>query len=139
MRSRDSAALRLTETNGSERGEGDRHGDLWDTRDMTMADPYTPEKSKALFGNSHMSTVMLEIASLQEDTFSPKLIIERTGLLGSVVHPLIHRLTDAGQIEYLGRGADGKAKIYRVRHTHIWDAMKKYADGVDDELAKRAS
>lgn len=54
-----------------------------------MADPYTPEKSKALFGNSHMSTVMLEIASLQEDTFSPKLIIERTGLLGSVVHPLI--------------------------------------------------
>lgn len=107
---------------------------------MTMADPYTPEKSKALFGNSHMSTVMLEIASLGGDeTFSPKQIIEGTGLLGSVVHPLIHRLTDAGQIEYLGRGPDGKAKLYRARRTHIWDAMKKYADGVDDDLAELAS
>jgi DNA-binding MarR family transcriptional regulator len=106
---------------------------------MTMADPYTPEKSKALFGNSHMSAVMLEIASLDDETFSPKQIIERTGLLGSVVHPLIHRLADADQIEYLGRGPDGKAKLYRVRPTHIWDAMKKYADGVADGVGEIAS
>ena len=56
---------------------------------MTAIHPIAPEDSKALFGNSYMHTVLVEITRHGDEPFSPKQIIDATGLPGGIIHPLI--------------------------------------------------
>lgn len=49
------------------------------------------------------------------------------------MHPLVHRLRDAGMIEYVGRGADGRTTLYRVLPKHWLIAVRLYATGEPEE------
>lgn len=57
---------------------------------------------------------------LEGDTFSPKQIVEATGLLGSIVHPLIHKLRDAHFLEFVGRVPGERTLLYRIRDNYWW-------------------
>lgn len=92
-----------------------------------MVEPLTPEASKLVFGNSHMIRVLIEIASIEAETFSPKQIVDATGLYFSSVNPLIHKLKDAGYIELVGRVPGERTLLYRVRDNYWWDAARRFA------------
>ncbi len=102
-------------------------GDVCETRGMTIVEPIAPAESRLFFGNSYMNAVVIEIAALEGDTFSPKQIVEATGLLGSIVHPLIHKLRDAHFLEFVGRVPGERTLLYRIRDNYWWEAARRYA------------
>lgn len=101
---------------------------------MEAVHEIAPEASKAFFGNSHMFAVLVEIASRDNETFSPKDIVEGTGLIDSVVRPLIRRLRDANFIEYVGRMPGERTMLYRVRDNPWWEPARRYAQTQNSRL-----
>lgn len=109
---------------------------MCETRDMTVVDPIAPgrrrplepEESRLAFGNSHMFTVMVEIASLGGDTFSSKRITDATQLSPGIVHPLIQKLHRAHFIEFVERVPGERTLLYRVLDNYFWDAATRYAN-----------
>lgn len=101
--------------------------ELWENSPMTAVHEIAPRASKAFFGNSHMFAVLIEIAAREDEPFSPKDIVESTGLIDSVVRPLIRRLRDAEFIEYVGRAPGEKTTLYRVRDNPWWEPARRYA------------
>ncbi len=93
----------------------------------TAIDPIAPEGSKALFGNSYMHTVLVEISKHDGETFSPKQIIDATGLPGGLVHPLIKRLRSQHFIEYIGRVPGEKTTLYKANDNPYIRAAREYA------------
>lgn len=98
-----------------------------ETRGMTIVEPIAPEESRLFFGNSYMNAVVIEIAALEGDTFSPKQIVQATGLIGSIVHPLIHKLRDAHFLEFVGRVPGERTLLYRINDNYWWEAARRYA------------
>ena len=94
---------------------------------MTAIHPIAPEDSKALFGNSYMHTVLVEITRHGDEPFSPKQIINATGLPGGIIHPLIKRLKSRHFIEYLGRVPGEKTTLYQARDNPYLRAAREYA------------
>lgn len=94
---------------------------------MTAVHEIAPHASKAFFGNSHMFAVLIEIAGHEDEPFSPMDIVEGTGLIDSVVRPLIRRLRDAEFIEYIGRAPGERTTLYRVRDNPWWEPARRYA------------
>lgn len=94
----------------------------------------TPEQSKLFFGNSHMSSIAIEIASI-DDTFSAKQIIANSGLLPSVVTTIFHKLRDAELITFVGSVPGERTKLYRINNNPWWQAARDYASARDYNLA----
>lgn len=90
-------------------------------------EPLSQDVSKLVFGNSHMSTVIVQIAAVQAETFSPKQIVESSGVPFGIANPLIHRLRDAGFIELVGRAPGERTLLYRVIENPWWDAARHYS------------
>jgi len=90
-------------------------------------EPLSQEVSKLVFGNSYMSAVMAEIVAIDSETFSPKQIVDATGVVFSVVNPLIHKLRDAGFIELVGRAPGERTLLYRIVENPWWNAARAYA------------
>lgn len=88
--------------------------------------PLTPEQSKLLFGNSFMSTVLIEIASMDAPC-SASDIIRRTGFSPSVVIVVFRKLREAGLIEYIGRSPNERTKLYRINDSPWWHAPRVFA------------
>lgn len=101
-----------------------------------MVEPIAPEDSRLVFGNSHMVTVMVEIASLHGETFSSKLIADATRLSPGIVHPLIQKLLRAKFIEFVERVPWERTILYRVRENPWWEAASQYTR--DREATDRA-
>lgn len=93
-----------------------------------MVEPIAPEDSRLVFGNSHMATVMVEIAALRGDTFSSKLIADSTRLSPGIVHPLIQKLKRARFIEFVERVPGERTILYRVRENPWWEAASRYTE-----------
>lgn len=74
-----------------------------------------------------MHTVVVEIAGRSSETFSAKQIVDATGLLSSVVYPLVRKLRDAQFIEYVGQVPGQRTMLYRVVENYWWDAARHYA------------
>lgn len=92
------------------------------------AEPITPEQSKLIFNNSYMSTVMIAIASLPEQTFSGKQIADATGVQSGIVHTLIQRLHGAHFIEFVARVPGERTLLYRVCENPWWKAARRYSE-----------
>lgn len=105
---------------------------------MEAAREIAPEASKAFFGNSHMFAVLVEIASRENSTFAPKDIVEGTGLIDSVVRPLIRRLRDAEFIEYVGRAPGERTMLYRVRDNPWWEPAREYSKQRRNDTRRRS-
>ena len=106
---------------------------------MTAIHPIAPEDSKALFGNSYMHTVLVEITRHGDEPFSPKQIIDATGLPGGIIHPLIKRLKSRHFIEYLGRVPGEKTTLYQVRDNPYMRAAREYAEAAPEIPQHRAA
>ena len=106
---------------------------------MTIVEPIAPAESRLFFGNSYMNAVVIEIAALEGDTFSPKQIVEATGLLGRIVHPLIHKLRDAHFLEFVGRVPGERTLLYRIRDNYWWEAARRYAADREAASAERTA
>lgn len=92
------------------------------------AEPITPEQSKLIFNNSYMSTVMIAIASLPEQTFSGKQIADATGVQPGIVHTLIQRLRGAHFIEFVAQVPGERTLLYRVCENPWWKAARRYTE-----------
>jgi predicted phosphohydrolase len=112
---------------------------LCETRGMTIVEPIAPEESRLFFGNSYMNAVIIEIAALEGDTFSPKQIVQATGLIGSIVHPLIHKLRDAHFLEFVGRVPGERTLLYRINDNYWWEAARRYASDRQAAAERSAS
>lgn len=104
-----------------------------------MAEPIAPAESRLVFGNSHMTAVMVEIAALDGGTFSSKHISDATGLSPGIVHPLIQKLRRANFIEFVENVAGERTILYRVRDNYWWDAARRYAQDRNAAREQRAS
>ena len=104
-----------------------------------MVEPIAPEDSRLVFGNSHMVTVMVAIASRQGDTFSSKLIADATHLSPGIVHPLIQKLLRARFIEFVERVPGERTILYRVRANPWWEAAGRYAADRSGLVESKAS
>jgi hypothetical protein len=97
-----------------------------DTQDVTTVEPLSEKTSKLVFGNIHMNKVMLEIAAVHGETFSPKQIVEATGIAFGTINPIIHKLRDAEFIELVGRAEGERTLVYRIVENPWWDAARQY-------------
>lgn len=88
--------------------------------------PLTREQSKLLFGNSFMSTVLIEIASIAVPC-SASDVIGRTGFSPSIVIVVFRKLREAGLIEYIGRSPGERAKLYQIVDSPWWHAPRVFA------------
>lgn len=104
-----------------------------------MVEPIAPEDSRLVFGNSHMYTVMVEIAARRGETFSSKLIADATHLSPGIVHPLIQKLLRARWIEFVERVPGERTILYRVRENPWWIAASCYIDERASLVASNAS
>lgn len=85
--------------------------------------PRSQAASKLVFGN----ILLIEIASIDGDTFSPKEIVEAMGIAFGTANPLLHKLRDAGFIELVGRKPSERTLLYRIVENPWWDAARQYA------------
>ena len=104
---------------------------------MTMLEPIAPEESRLVFGNSHMYSVMVEIAGLRGEKFSSKTITDATRLSPGIVHPLIQKLRRANFIEFVERVPGERTILYRVRENPWWNAASQYVE--EDRATERSA
>jgi hypothetical protein len=85
-------------------------------------------QSAAVFGNRFFAEVVTTVDRLsgaEGDGVTVRMIAADTGLVDSVVRPVMRRLCDGGLIDGPGPGA-GKARSalhYQVRRTPLWAAV----------------
>lgn len=104
-----------------------------------MVEPIAQEESRLVFGNSHMVTVMVEIAARHGETFSSKRIADAAHLSPGIVHPLIQKLLRAKFIEFVERVPGERTILYRVRDNPWWDAASRYVEDRTSISEDRAS
>ncbi|WP_447946283.1 hypothetical protein [Microbacterium lacticum] len=94
---------------------------------MVLLTELAPEHSKAMFGNSHMLTVMLFIANHDDETFSTSQIVAATGVDNTLVHPLLTRLKKGQVIEQIGRVPGERTLLFRRIESPYWDLARRVA------------
>ncbi|GAB6859757.1 hypothetical protein JCM13591A_38620 [Microbacterium xylanilyticum] len=93
-----------------------------------MVEPSATEESRLIFGNSHMTAVIVEIAGLNGERFSSKQIADATHLSPGIVHPLIQKLRRARWIEFVERVPGERTILYQLRDNEWWDAARRRAE-----------
>ncbi|GAA1227016.1 MULTISPECIES: hypothetical protein [Microbacterium] len=94
---------------------------------MVLLTDLAPEHSKAMFGNSHMLSVMLFIANHDDDVFSAPQIVSATGVDPTLVHPLLGRLKKGQVIEQIGRVPGERTLLFRRIESPYWDLARRVA------------
>src|SRR5712691_6760291 len=109
---------------------------------MSVEEPATRARgalSKAIFGNSHFSTVIGYLDHHRSETVTVRVAAKATGLADAIVKPIFQRLVDCGALVRHENGTPGRAftvdadSLEPVANATTWIATKVELELADVE------
>jgi DNA-binding IclR family transcriptional regulator len=100
------------------------------------ASEHLRHRSKVLFGNADRLETVLHIARSDDGLVSATELVEACGMAQNRARAQLLALADAGLLDMAPRGPGPGRNYYLRRSSEIWDAIVRFAEAAEAEVAR---